>query len=176
MEKVPVVQTGRWLYMKPSHLSLLYAFFPPQVTNGFELYLCFSPLGTKAIAISAVNKLLKWIRKEEDRLFILSPLTYWALAADWPLETKQKNPLLGADCSCGWWTRFSFKTLLIHFFSSPSGAAGLICRFCWGVEAAVLSGWVLKFGQLVEEASTSFMAQSQWLFQKGLLFISSFFF
>ncbi|XP_054641051.1 vacuolar fusion protein MON1 homolog A isoform X1 [Dunckerocampus dactyliophorus] len=46
------------------------------VTSGFELYLCFSPLGTKALAISAVNKLLKWIRKEEDRLFILSHLTY----------------------------------------------------------------------------------------------------
>ena len=39
-------------------------------------YLCFSPLATKALAVSAVNKLLKWIRKEEDRLFILSPLTY----------------------------------------------------------------------------------------------------
>ncbi|CAF96888.1 unnamed protein product [Tetraodon nigroviridis] len=46
------------------------------MTNGFELYLCFSPLGTKALAVSAINKLLKWIRKEEDRLFILSPLTY----------------------------------------------------------------------------------------------------
>lgn len=53
--------------LSPSH---------PQVTNGFELYLCFSPLGTKAMAVSAVNKLLKWIRKEEERLFILSPLTY----------------------------------------------------------------------------------------------------
>lgn len=46
------------------------------VTSGFELYLCFSPLATKASAVSAVNKLLKWIRKEEDRLFILSPPTY----------------------------------------------------------------------------------------------------
>ncbi|XP_027858335.1 vacuolar fusion protein MON1 homolog A isoform X1 [Xiphophorus couchianus] len=46
------------------------------VTSGFELYLCFSPLATKALACSAVNKLLKWIRREEDRLFILSPLTY----------------------------------------------------------------------------------------------------
>lgn len=46
------------------------------MTSGFELYLCFSPLATKAVAVSAVNKLLKWIRKEEDRLFILSPLTY----------------------------------------------------------------------------------------------------
>lgn len=49
---------------------------PLQVTNGFELYLCFSPMATKALAVSAVNKLLKWIRKEEDRLFILTPLTY----------------------------------------------------------------------------------------------------
>ncbi|XP_061543144.1 vacuolar fusion protein MON1 homolog A [Phycodurus eques] len=46
------------------------------VTSGLEVYLCFSPLGTKALAISAVNKLLKWIRKEEDRLFILSHVTY----------------------------------------------------------------------------------------------------
>uniref|UniRef100_A0A3P9MJM2 Vacuolar fusion protein MON1 homolog n=1 Tax=Oryzias latipes TaxID=8090 RepID=A0A3P9MJM2_ORYLA len=46
------------------------------VTSGFELYLCFSPLATKAMAVAAVNKLLKWIRKEEDRLFILTPLTY----------------------------------------------------------------------------------------------------
>ncbi|XP_044307035.1 vacuolar fusion protein MON1 homolog A isoform X1 [Varanus komodoensis] len=46
------------------------------VTSAFELYVCFSPLGTKASAVSAVNKLMKWIRKEEDRLFILTPLTY----------------------------------------------------------------------------------------------------
>lgn len=52
------------------------AFSPLQVTSGFELYLCFSPMATKALAFAAVNKLLKWIRKEEDRLFILSPLTY----------------------------------------------------------------------------------------------------
>ncbi|NWW69863.1 MON1A protein, partial [Climacteris rufus] len=46
------------------------------VTNAFELYVCYSPLGTKAGAINAVNKLMKWIRKEEDRLFILTPQTY----------------------------------------------------------------------------------------------------
>ncbi|XP_010223795.1 PREDICTED: vacuolar fusion protein MON1 homolog A [Tinamus guttatus] len=46
------------------------------VTSAFELYICYSPLGTKAGAISAVNKLMKWIRKEEDRLFILAPQTY----------------------------------------------------------------------------------------------------
>ncbi|XP_048878508.1 vacuolar fusion protein MON1 homolog A [Brienomyrus brachyistius] len=46
------------------------------VTSGFELYLCFSPLATKALAAAAINKLLKWIRKEEERLFILNPQTY----------------------------------------------------------------------------------------------------
>ncbi|CAI5767021.1 Vacuolar fusion protein MON1 homolog [Podarcis lilfordi] len=46
------------------------------VTCAFELYVCFSPLGTKAAAVSAVNKLMRWIRKEEDRLFILTPQTY----------------------------------------------------------------------------------------------------
>ncbi|XP_026581493.1 vacuolar fusion protein MON1 homolog A [Pseudonaja textilis] len=46
------------------------------VTSAFELYVCFSPMGTKAAAISGVNKLMKWIRKEEDRLFILTPQTY----------------------------------------------------------------------------------------------------
>lgn len=50
--------------------------FFTQVTSAFELYICYSPLGTKAGAISAVNKLMKWIRKEEDRLFILTPQTY----------------------------------------------------------------------------------------------------
>ncbi|XP_034961863.2 vacuolar fusion protein MON1 homolog A isoform X2 [Zootoca vivipara] len=46
------------------------------VTSAFELYVCFSPLGTKAAAVSAVNKLMRWIRKEEDWLFILTPQTY----------------------------------------------------------------------------------------------------
>ncbi|KAK2500511.1 hypothetical protein MC885_011358 [Smutsia gigantea] len=46
------------------------------VTGAFELYTCYSPLGTKASAVSAIHKLMRWIRKEEDRLFILTPLTY----------------------------------------------------------------------------------------------------
>ncbi|XP_032645394.1 vacuolar fusion protein MON1 homolog A isoform X1 [Chelonoidis abingdonii] len=46
------------------------------VTSAFELYVCYSPLGTKAAALTAVNKLMKWIRREEDRLFILTPQTY----------------------------------------------------------------------------------------------------
>ncbi|XP_061430010.1 LOW QUALITY PROTEIN: vacuolar fusion protein MON1 homolog A-like [Lethenteron reissneri] len=46
------------------------------VTSGFELYTCFSPLVTKAAAINAITKLLRWIKKEEERLFIMNPLTY----------------------------------------------------------------------------------------------------
>ncbi|XP_006770667.1 PREDICTED: vacuolar fusion protein MON1 homolog A [Myotis davidii] len=46
------------------------------VTGAFELYMCYSPLGTKASAVDAIHKLMRWIRKEEDRLFILTPLTY----------------------------------------------------------------------------------------------------
>ncbi|XP_005724646.1 vacuolar fusion protein MON1 homolog B isoform X1 [Pundamilia nyererei] len=46
------------------------------VTSKFELYTCFSPLVTKACAITAITKLLRWIKKEEDRLFIRYPPKY----------------------------------------------------------------------------------------------------
>ncbi|XP_036433968.1 vacuolar fusion protein MON1 homolog B isoform X1 [Colossoma macropomum] len=46
------------------------------VTGKFEMYACFSPLVTKSSAIGAVTKLLRWIKKEEDCLFIRSPLKY----------------------------------------------------------------------------------------------------
>ncbi|PNF25223.1 Vacuolar fusion protein MON1-like protein A [Cryptotermes secundus] len=46
------------------------------VTSGFELYVTFEPLITKHSAINAVNKLLRWIKKEEDRLFILNAPTF----------------------------------------------------------------------------------------------------
>ncbi|XP_063238833.1 vacuolar fusion protein MON1 homolog A isoform X2 [Bacillus rossius redtenbacheri] len=46
------------------------------VTSGFELYVTFEPLVTKHNAINAVNKLLRWIKKEEDRLFILNAPTF----------------------------------------------------------------------------------------------------
>ncbi|XP_010345439.1 vacuolar fusion protein MON1 homolog A isoform X2 [Saimiri boliviensis] len=57
-------------YMGPNENLLAW------VTGAFELYMCYSPLGTKASAVSAIHKLMRWIRKEEDRLFILTPLTY----------------------------------------------------------------------------------------------------
>ncbi|XP_056131076.1 vacuolar fusion protein MON1 homolog B [Lampris incognitus] len=46
------------------------------ITSKFELYTCFSPLVTKACAITAITKLLRWIKKEEDRLFIRYPPKY----------------------------------------------------------------------------------------------------
>ncbi|KAL0978703.1 hypothetical protein UPYG_G00174110 [Umbra pygmaea] len=46
------------------------------ITSKFELYTCFSPLVTKACAINAITKLLRWIKKEEDRLFIRYPPKY----------------------------------------------------------------------------------------------------
>ncbi|XP_023682475.1 vacuolar fusion protein MON1 homolog B [Paramormyrops kingsleyae] len=46
------------------------------VTSKFELYTCFSPLVTKASAINAITKLLRWIKKEEERLFIRTPPKY----------------------------------------------------------------------------------------------------
>ncbi|XP_066500602.1 vacuolar fusion protein MON1 homolog B [Hoplias malabaricus] len=45
-------------------------------TSKFEMYACFSPLVTKSSAIGAVTKLLRWIKKEEDCLFIRSPPKY----------------------------------------------------------------------------------------------------
>lgn len=46
------------------------------LTQGFELYAVFGPLVTKPVAIAAINKLLRWIKKEEEHLFILSSVTF----------------------------------------------------------------------------------------------------
>ncbi|XP_071941673.1 protein SAND-like [Antedon mediterranea] len=46
------------------------------VTSRFELYATFGALTTKQSAITAINKLLTWIKKEEERLFILNALTF----------------------------------------------------------------------------------------------------
>lgn len=44
-------------------------------TAGFELYLVFEPLISKPSATNAVNKLLRWIKKEEDKIFMLNNYT-----------------------------------------------------------------------------------------------------
>lgn len=41
------------------------------VTANYELYVTFEPLiDKKSIIIQQVNKLLKWIKKEDDKLFM----------------------------------------------------------------------------------------------------------
>jgi len=40
------------------------------ITAGFDLYACLTPLVTKMQAIKACNELLKWIKQEEEDLFI----------------------------------------------------------------------------------------------------------
>lgn len=45
-------------------------------TSAFELYVALEPLVKKSAAISAVNKLLKWVKKEDERIFILNAPTF----------------------------------------------------------------------------------------------------
>ncbi|XP_063834285.1 vacuolar fusion protein MON1 homolog isoform X1 [Ostrinia nubilalis] len=46
------------------------------VTNGFELYVTFDPLMEKDQAIKAVDRLLRWIKREEQRIFIMNAPTF----------------------------------------------------------------------------------------------------
>jgi len=45
-------------------------------TQSFELYAAFAPTTSKTAAINAINKLLKWCKKEEGTLFILNAPTF----------------------------------------------------------------------------------------------------
>lgn len=46
------------------------------VTSGYELYATFEPIVSKSAVITLVNRLLMWIKKEEDLLFILNAPTF----------------------------------------------------------------------------------------------------
>lgn len=46
------------------------------VTTGYELFITFEPIIDKLIVIKLVNKLLSWIKKEEDQIFILNAPTF----------------------------------------------------------------------------------------------------
>ncbi|GBP51566.1 Vacuolar fusion protein MON1 homolog A [Eumeta japonica] len=46
------------------------------VTLGFELYVTFDALVEKNYAITAVDRLLRWIKKEEERIFIMNAPTF----------------------------------------------------------------------------------------------------
>ncbi|XP_036296453.1 vacuolar fusion protein MON1 homolog B isoform X1 [Pipistrellus kuhlii] len=61
------------------------------VTSKFELYTCLSPLVTKAGAILVVTKLLRWVKKEEDRLFIRYPPKYSSPPAASSASTDQAS-------------------------------------------------------------------------------------
>ena len=46
------------------------------VASGFEFYAVFNPLVTKQRAISAVDRLLRWIKQREDEFFMIRPLVF----------------------------------------------------------------------------------------------------
>ena len=47
-----------------------------QATIHFEVYATFDPITEKNDAFAAANKLIKWAKKEESNLFILSSPTF----------------------------------------------------------------------------------------------------
>jgi vacuolar fusion protein MON1 len=62
-------------------LKLIYEVLADEIvfawaTDSYELYATFEPIIEKATVISLVNKLLKWIKKEEDFLFIMNAPTF----------------------------------------------------------------------------------------------------
>lgn len=59
-----------------------------QITAGYELYVVFEPTVDKSVVIMLVNKLLGWIKKEEEMLFILNAPTFW------PKKPKERNSFL----------------------------------------------------------------------------------
>jgi hypothetical protein len=43
---------------------------PIQITQPFELYVTLSPILPKSAVIGAANAVVKWVRKEESKLFL----------------------------------------------------------------------------------------------------------
>ena len=50
---------------KKTHLP-----FSIQITQPFELYVTLSPILPKSAVIGAANAVVKWVRKEESKLFL----------------------------------------------------------------------------------------------------------
>ena len=63
--------------LKLVHHTSKYEIVLGWLTQSFELYATFAPMTSKLKVITAVNKLLRWIKKEEDKMFILSAPTFW---------------------------------------------------------------------------------------------------
>jgi len=62
--------------LKLVHHTSKYEIVLGWLTQSFELYATFGPMTSKLKVITAVNKLLRWIKKEEDKMFILSAPTF----------------------------------------------------------------------------------------------------
>lgn len=43
---------------------------PSQITQPFELYATLSPILPKSAVIGAANAVVKWVKKEESKLFL----------------------------------------------------------------------------------------------------------
>jgi len=57
------------IYFEVSESATLVAWIRP---GEFEMYATFTPLVTKEAAVSACNRALRWIKKEENSLFIVA--------------------------------------------------------------------------------------------------------
>eukprot|EP00128_Syssomonas_multiformis_P018271 Colp12_sorted_trinity150504_noHs@516 len=65
------------IYLTPRPLKMYYHVGERErllgfVAPSFELFATFSPLASKAVAIDAVNKILRWIKQEQEKLFIIN--------------------------------------------------------------------------------------------------------
>jgi len=61
------------IYFETNATSSILAWQKP---NEFECYMTFTPFVTKESAISASNRLVQWIKRQEENLFIVSAPTY----------------------------------------------------------------------------------------------------
>ena len=62
--------------LKLCHLASCHEVTLGWLTQSFELYAAFSPTCSKLRVITAVNKLLRWIKNGENKMFILSAPTF----------------------------------------------------------------------------------------------------
>ncbi|GAB5363613.1 hypothetical protein AAMO2058_000898800 [Amorphochlora amoebiformis] len=75
MDRVSTVQSAKsqTVYFQASDLSAVLAWVRP---GDFEIYCTFTPLVPKEVAITACNRVLRWIKREEKSLFILHGSTW----------------------------------------------------------------------------------------------------
>ncbi len=74
--RAPTPHKNMLQYFSKKKFAIFFSLFNLQTTQTFELYAAFSPLTSKSSAIEAINRLLKWLRKEENSIFILNGPTF----------------------------------------------------------------------------------------------------